>query len=764
MSALEEPQDILLAEYPEANGISRRKLLLSGGALVVSFSFLGGLTKGGFGLTEADAATVPFPTVSFRPLDSWISIGSDGTIVATTSRVDLGQGNRTALSQIIAEELYVPFEKINLIMGDTSLTADQGITAASSTIRQAGPQLRQIAADAKQMLLNLAAVRFQVPVSLLSVTDGVIQAPTGTISYADLLAGQPFNFMLPTTGAGSGFVVTGPATPKPPIDYQIVGQSIQRPDIAGKVTGEWTYVHDVRLPGMLHARIVRPKRMGSNLISVGEPIAGTQVVRINNLLAVVADNEWDAIRGAAALKTQWTQWKGLPDTNDVYRWIKATPVSTRVQSQVKDPDAAIAAAPTRLAGEYLTPIETHGSIGPSCAVADVSDGIATVHSGTQGPHSLQSALVTALQLPLTSIRVINYDASGCYGRNGADPASVEAALLSQAIGKPVRVQWMRADEHGWDPKGPAMVQQLSGGVDAGGNVLGWRHDAFIPPEFDTTMIPAVLAGRTTRLVSTGSWSGPLLYNFPASIQLAKGQHALGADANNGVGLVSAWLRSPGQYQITFAMESFADELAAAAKMDPIAFRIRYLTDPRMVQVVKAAAVRSNWQARPSTVGLKQGDILKGRGIGISLRDGTYNATVASVEVDTKTGKVRVKNIVAVQDCGLVINPLATRRQMETGSMQTTSRVLHEEVTLDGQGVTSLDWVTYPILRFKDVPTIDTLLLDRPQYPATGSGEGACCPVGAAIGNAVFDATGVRIRELPLRPNKVRAALKAAASA
>jgi nicotinate dehydrogenase subunit B len=761
MSALEETTEVVLAEYPEANGISRRRLLLSGGALIVSFSLLGSLVKS----ATADAATVPYPTVSFKPLDSWISIGSDGTIVATTSRVDLGQGNRTALSQIIAEELYVPFEKIDLIMGDTSLTADQGITAASSTIRQAGPQLRQIAADAKQMLLNLAALHFQTPVSLLSVTNGVIQAPTGTISYADLVAGQPLNMTLPTTGSGSAFVVTGPATPKSPLDYSIVGTSVERSDIVGKVTGRWTYVHDVKLPGMLHARIVRPKRMGSNLITVGDPIPGTQVVRINNLLAVVADNEWDAIRGADALETTWTQWKGLPDTNDVYRWIKATAVpSPRVFSQVKNADAAIAASPVQLTGEYLTPIETHGSIGPSCAVADVSNGQATVHSGTQGPHSLQSSLAQALQMPVTSIRVINYDASGCYGRNGADPASVEAALLSQALGKPVRVQWMRADEHGWDPKGPAMVQELSGGLDASGNVTGWHHDAYIPPEFDTTMIPAVLAGRATRLVSTGSWSGPLLYNFPASLQLAKGQHALGADANNGVGLVSAWMRSPGQYQITFGMESFMDELAAKAGVDPIQFRLRYLTDPRMVQVLKAAAVRSSWETRSSTIGLKTGDVLKGRGIAISLRDGTYNATVAQVEVATATGKVSVKHLTAVQDCGLVINPRATRRQMETGSMQTTSRVLREEVQLDGQGVTSLDWASYPILRFKDIPVIDTLLLDRPGYPATGSGEGACCPVGAAIGNAVFDATGVRIRQLPLRPTRVKAALKAAAQA
>jgi CO/xanthine dehydrogenase Mo-binding subunit len=764
MAALEDQQDILLAEYPAdpAGRFSRRSLLLRGGSLIVAFSFVGGL----FETVAAQADTVPYPVVPFKMLDSWLQIGADGTVTATTSRVDLGQGNRTALSQIIAEELFVPFEKIDLLMGDTMTSADQGITAGSSTIRSAGPQLRQIAADARLALLNLAAQHFQVPVGLLSTTDGVIQAPTGTIRYADLVAGKGFGTALPTTGTGSSFVVTGPATPKSPLDYTIVGQEIPRSDIPGKVTGKWTFVHDVKLPGMMHARIVRPRTIGSTLVTVGDPIAGTQVIRIDNLLAVIADDEWDAIRGAQALKTTWTDWKGLPDTADIPRWIKATATTPNAKafSQVGNADAAIARSATTLAAEYYTPIETHGSIGPSCAVADVSNGQATVHSGTQGPQNLQGALAQALQIPSTSVRVINYDASGCYGRNGADPASVEAALISQAIGKPVRVQWMRADEHGWDPKGPAVVSEMTAGLDASGNVLGYRHNAYIPPLFDVTMIPAVLAGRATRGVSSGSWAGPLLMNFPASILQPLPQHLIGADASNGVGLVTSWLRGPGQYQIGFAMESFTDELAAAANMDPIQFRLKYLVDPRAVQVLKAAAVRSNWQTRASTAGLRSGDILKGRGVGMSLRDGTYNATVAEVEVNRKTGKVSVKNIFAVQDNGLTINPRAVRRQMVTGSIQTTSRVLFEEVTLDGSSVTSIDWVTYPIMRFKDHPNVDALILNRPQYAATGSGEGACCPVPGAIGNAVFDATGVRIRSLPLRPARVKKALDAAASA
>jgi nicotinate dehydrogenase subunit B len=511
---------------------------------------------------------------------------------------------------------------------------------------------------------------------------------------------------------------------------------------------------------MLHARVIRPASLGATLESVGPAPKGAQIVRIQDFLAVVAEDEWTAIQAAEKLKVTWSKWNSAPVTEDVWPLLRRTPTADRVFAQRGNVNTGLGRSVKTLQASYRMPIETHGSIGPSCAVADVHDGQALIYSGTQGPHNLLATLAPILQLPSTSIRIIQHDASGCYGRNGADPAAVDAALISQAIGKPVRVQWMRQDEHGWDPKGPATVQDLMGGLDASGNVVAWQHNASIPPEFDSTVISSVLAGRAKRAVSSGSWSGPMVYGFPNFQQLAQAQHAIGSDAANGVGLITAWLRSPGQYQISFGMESFVDELAASAGVDPIDFRLRYLTDQRMIDVLQAAARMARWESRPSPAPSSKStdQIAVGRGVGISLRDGTYNADVCEVEVNRKTGKVRVREWWLAQDSGLVINPRTTKRQMTTGVTQTTSRALLEEVTLNGSTVTSVDWHTYPILRFKDAPIVNAMLLNHPEYPATGAGEGACCPVAAAIGNAIFDATGVRIRDLPFRPKRVKAAL------
>jgi CO/xanthine dehydrogenase Mo-binding subunit len=759
MSALEQDPQPEVELAPDS-GLSRRELLVRSGALVLAFATPVYLKPAR--ALAADAA-VPFPVVPPNALSSWIAVDLQGKVTAFTGRVDLGQGNRTAYAQVVAEELDVALENVEVLMGDTALTVDQGITAASSTVRNGIPSMRQAAADARAALLALASPKLGVPASALSVENGVIKGGSGQIGYGELLQGAPLTG--PIT-ARSGTAVTGPAPIKNYRDYKVVGTSAPRLDIEPKVRGTFTWIQDVKLPGMVHARVIRPAGLGSTIESVGPAPKGVQVVRIQDFLAVVADDEWTAIKAAENLKVTWSKWVGTPVTGDVWPLLRRTPVSDRVFASKGTLSAGQAKAAKTLKATYQMPIETHGSIGPSCAVADVKPDQAVIYSGTQGPHNLLAGIAPILQMPSTSIRIIQHDASGCYGRNGADPAAVDAALISQAIGKPVRVQWMRQDEHGWDPKGPATVQDLMGGLDAQGNLVVWNHEAWIPPEFDSTVISSVLAGRAKRTVSLGSWSGPMVYNIPNFVQLSHAQHAIGSDAANGVGLITAWLRSPGQYQISFGMESFIDELAAEAAVDPVEFRLRYLTDQRMIDVLQAATRMAKWETRPSPApSAKSTDELAvGRGVGISLRDGTYNADVAEVEVNRKTGKVRVRHWWLAQDSGLVINPRTTKRQMSTGVTQTTSRALLEEVTLNGSTVTSTDWHTYPILRFKDAPSIHTMLLNHPELPATGAGEGACCPVAAAIGNAIFDATGVRIRDLPFRPKRVKAALAAAASA
>ena len=448
--------------------------------------------------------------------------------------------------------------------------------------------------------------------------------------------------------------------------------------------------------------------------------------------------------------------------DNLYKYIRNTPsLEDAVVASIGDAATALANAPRPFSATYTTPVQTHGSIGPSCALADVKDGSATVWSGTQGPNVVRSAVADALDIPIENVRIITFDASGCYGRNGSDMATVDAALMSQLTGRPVRVQWMRHDEHGWDPKGPATVHQVRGGLDANGEIVGWDHEAWIPAFFETTVIGSVLAGRTVRLPSLHLWEDPILYDIPASRQVAHYQGDIGSAENDGVGLISAWIRSPVQLQLTFASESFFDELAAAAGADPVELRLRSLKDPRMIAVLQAAAKAAKWQTRPSpgpkahaTTG-----VARGRGVATSLRGGTYNAAVAEVEVNRSTGKVRVNHVTMVQDNGMTINPRALKLGIEANVVQTVSRALIEEVTFDRSNVTALDWDGYPIIRFTEAPTVDVISIERPDLRATGSGEPSCNPIAPAIGNAVFDAVGVRLRSLPMTPARVKAALE-----
>jgi CO/xanthine dehydrogenase Mo-binding subunit len=741
----------------------RSAFLRGGGALIVAV----GLPAAAWPSDAGAAGEAPqeWPLeVDPSKLDSWLAVHADGTVTVFTGKTENSQGNRTALPQIVAEELDVPVSSVHVLMGDTARTVDQGPTVGSLTIRLAGPQLRQAAANGRQALLALAATRLAVPVGNLRVKDGVV-SPLGDasrhVSYGELVGGRLLGVAMPVRGAGRGFgLALAGAQPKAPSEYTIVGQSVPRVDIPGKVTGGYFYIQDVHVPGMLHGRVIRPPGLGSQLLGYGEPSHGAQVVHLKNFLGVVADSEWDAIQAARDLKVRWSQWAGLPTMDKLYSYVLDSPsLEDAVVSSTGDVDRALANAARPFGASYTTAIQTHGSIGPSCAVADVRSGSATVWSGTQGPNVVRSAVADALDLPLENVRIITFDASGNYGRNGADMATVDAALMSQLVGRPVRVQWSRQDEHVWDPKGPATVHQLRGGLDVQGNLVGWKHDAWIPAFFETTVIGSVLAGRTVRMPSIHLWEDPILYNIPASRQVAHYQGDIGSSQNDGVGLISAWVRSPVQLQLTFASESFFDELAAAAGADPVDLRLRGMKDPRMIAVLQAVAKAAKWQKRPSPGASPRAasGIARGRGVATSLRGGTYNAAVAEVEVDRKTGRIRVNHMIVAQDNGLTINPRAVKLGIEAGVVQSVGRTLYEQVTFDRSNVTSRDWHSYPIIRFKDAPTVDVILLDNPNLPATGSGEPSVNPIAPAIGNAVFDATGVRIRSLPMRPSWVKAA-------
>ncbi|HZU07042.1 MAG TPA: molybdopterin cofactor-binding domain-containing protein [Chloroflexota bacterium] len=734
--------------------ISRRTFLKATGVLIVSFSLLD--TKR---LLAAPPAVPGRQGVPAERLDSWLAIAEDGSVTLFTGKVELGTGVETALAQIAAEELDVPFASVTVVQGDTALTVDQGATVGSLTISRGGAEIRRAAAEARQVLLQLAAEHLGVPVEQLVVRDGVVSVagdPARQVSYGALVGGRRLEVEL-----------TGTAQPKSPAQYTIVGQSIPRVDIPGKVTGQFQYVQDVRVPGMLHGRVVRPPaQSGATLVSVDETSVSdvpglVQVVVRGNFVGVVAEREEQAIRAARQLRVAWSDPAGLPPAEDLYALVRRLPSDDRLLDAAGDVEAALSQAAQVLTATYEYPPQMHGMMGPSCAVADVREGRATVWSGSQYPHRLQTLLAQWLGLPAENVRVIYVEGSGCYGRYTTDDAALDAALLSQAVGRPVRVQWMREDEHGWDHYNPPMVFDLRGGLDARGNLIAWDYAVWSAMHRGQ----ALLGDRTG-----GPWTIPLdpyvgehtqhvVYDFANRRYVL---HALESGplryGNN---------RSLGGLPSAFASESFMDELAAAAGVDPVQFRLRYLTDPRASEVLKAAAERLGWETRPSPRQRARGaGTVTGRGIALAeygVFGGqfgrTWVATAAEVEVDQESGEVRVGRIVVAHDCGLIINPDGVRGQVEGNVLHSLSRTLHEEVTFDQASVTSLDWSTYPILTFAEVPEVEVVLINRPDLAPAGVGEPATVPTAAAVGNAIFDATGVRLRRVPFTPARVLAALR-----
>ena len=762
-------------------GLSRRDFLRSSGLLIVSFSIAGKQAMAQFGGPTAGSPPL-------NQLDSWIAIAADGSVTAFSGKEELGQGISVAQAQLVAEELCVPFHRVKLIYCDTALTPDQAYTSGS----QSHPanfnhsNLAQAGATAREMLLKLASERFAVPVDQLTAADGVIRLksdPARQIGYGDLIGGKKFNLTLDAK-----------AKRKDPREWTILGKPVPRPDLPAIVTGQFEFVHNVRVPGMLHGRVVRPPAVGATVVSVDESsikdVPGVvKVVVKKNFIGVVAAKPWQALQAANKLKVTWTPGTGLPkqsDFPDHLRNQNLTRDTLLVDS--KDVDRKLGEAATVLKATYYHPYQMHGSVGSSCAVADVEGDKATIWSPTQAVWYQKSSAAMVLGLKPENVHVIFRRGSGCYGLNGADTVTYDAALLSQAVGKPVRVQLTRRDEMAWENYGNAFLMDERAGIDARGNIIAWDHESWSPSLGNRPGTSA--PGNVITGLLAGFQPDPFTARAPAPPPAAFNNNSNGvpsylagciAGASRGTGTVTServllhsvvspfWtgpLRSPSRLQNTFAHECFMDELASKVKADPVEYRVRHLGNARLRDMVVEAAKAANWEARPSPKpNVRKTGIATGRGIACVAYEGDngYAAMVVEAEVDQNTGKIAVKRIVVSNDCGPISNPDGLRNQLEGGALQGMSRALGEEVTWDDEKVTSFDWRTYHSLPLGfDVPKIETVLVNRPDEEATGAGETSITIIAAALGNAVFDATGVRIRQIPLTPERVKAALDARA--
>jgi len=731
--------------------VTRRQFLQTGGALVVGFSLAGSIG-------EALGQTVGAPK-NFKSVDAWLAIDANGRVTVYSGHVELGTGVETALTQMVADELDVPFASVGIVQGDTLLTPDQGPTWGSLTIQVAGLQLRKAAACARRAMLALASAQLGAAPGDLQVANGAISRGRTRLTYAALTRRRalevPFDEKVELKKAGA---------------FRIVGKSIPRVDIPAKVTGEFTYMQDFKVRGMLHGRVVRPTAMKGTLESIDDSAARkipgffTTVVK-GNFVGVVARTEWGAIKAMEAVECKWSDWSGLPPMDQVYETVKKTAVKQTI-TPMKEGDAAgvLASAAKRIDATYEYPVQTHGSIGPSCSIADVRHDRALIWSASQSTHWTQRQIAKMLGMNAEQVRIIYLEGAGCYGRNGHEDATADAAILSQAIGRPVRVQWMRQDEHGWDPKAPPYVADLQGALDATGNVLAWNFVTWLPfriggavdvPLLAQDLVQGDVAIQTADNMNAGTMESDAKppYTFPNVLSTV---HKVATTPFR-----PSWLRSPGRMQNTYANECFMDELAAAAGADPVAFRLKHLQDTRGTECIDACIKAAGWQTRPSpNKQLGTGDVVTGRGFSYVFYDNarTYVSAVCDVEVNRKSGHVRATRFVVAHDCGLVINPDGVKAQIEGGIVQTLSRTLIEEVKWDGSRVTSVDWASYPILAFDAVPKIEITLIDRPDKPAWGAGEPICSVVPSALSNAIFDATGARMRTAPYTPARVQAAL------
>ena len=717
-------------------------------------------------LARGSTLVVQRPTAAGPEL--FVVMNEEG-VTAFNGHVDLVTGISTSLAQIVAEELDVGLHQVRMVLGTVGLGPDQGATVASTTLQVTAIPLRAAAAQARAALLALAAEELGIAPSALSVQDGVISAPGAEnrfTSYAALLQGRRVHLTLDEA-----------TQVKSPDSYRVVGQAVPRVDIPGKATGALVYVQDMRVPGMLHGRVVRPpyagldagEGVGNSLIAVDESsIAGVPgivgVVVIGDFVGVVAEREENAARAAEQLAVSWRPGPVIPDLTDVETALRSHPSTPRLLLERGDVDAAIRGAAVPMRRTYVWPFQMHASIGPSCSVADWRPEGLIVWSGTQNPHALRDDLALLMGMGAAQVTVHRMETAGCYGRNCADDVGADAALLSRAVGRPVRVQLTRSQEHAWEPKGAAQLMDVGGGLDAEGRPVGYDFSTYYPSNRAPTLA----------LILTGAISPvPLVGDVGDRTAIPPYDYdPIRVVANDMAPIVrAAWMRGVSALPNTFAHESFIDELAIAAGVDPVEYRLRYLSDPRAIDVLKATVAEAGWEPRTAARMRQDADgVLHGQGVAYAVYvhskfpgfGAAWSAWVADVAVDPRSGEVSVSRVVAGQDSGLMINPDGVRHQLQGNVVQSISRVLKEEVRFDQTAVTSREWGAYPILSFPELPAMQSVLIPRPDQPPMGAGESASVPSAAAIANAIFDATGVRFREVPFTPERIKAGLAGAA--
>jgi nicotinate dehydrogenase subunit B len=761
-------------------GFSRRAFLKGSGALVVAFSSAG-LVEG-----LSDVFAQGFNGTGSTQLDAWIAIGRDGIVTAYTGKCDFGQGLYTAQMQLVAEEVCVPLNRVRLVQCDTSVTPDQGTTSG----QQSHPtnfnhtNLALAGATAREALIRMAATRLGASASDLVARDGLVALkanPSRNVAYGDLIGGQRFNLQLDQA-----------TTRKHPREWTVLGTPVPRVDMRDMVTGQFEFVHNVKVPGMLHGRVVRPPEVGATVGSVDESsireLPGiVKVVVKGNFVGVVAQKPWQAMQGAERLKVSWNQGPVLSPQAELYAGLRRQPARDTLLVDSGDVDAKLASAATVLRATYSHPYQMHASIGSSCAVADVQSDKATIWSATQSAYPTRNTSATLLGLKPESVRVIYVRGAGCYGINGADTVSYDAALLSQAVGRPVRVQLSRKDEMAWENYGNAFVIDQRIALDPSGNISVWDYEAWSAarggrPGYNTP-------GNVVTGFLVGSSPAPFAPRTPApapNTPLDNGSNTAPSyiagrvrDSAQGAGVIRSErvlshrvlspfftgpLRAPERLQNTFAHECFMDEVAAHVKADPVEYRLKHLSHVRLSAAVRAAAKAAKWEQRPSPRPTRQrtGKVT-GRGIACVCYEGDngYVAMVADVTVDRDTGRIQVTRLVVAQDSGPISNPDGMRNQIEGGALQGMSRALGEEVTWDDRKITSVDWRSYHSLPLGFAPpAIEIVLLNQTDVEACGSGETSITVVAPAIANAVFDATGVRLRQVPFTPERVLAAVRA----